>query len=244
MSLLPAFSFLVSSSSFLLLPSSFLCATLGDVNLAAVFPPMATPFDQYDEVDVRAIAGNVERWTRAGVGGVVALGSNGEAPLLDESESDRVIDAVRGALRRGLVLIAGTGRESTRATIAASRRAASLGADAVLVRTPSYFKGRMTPDAFTRHYRAVADASPVPVLLYNYPAVTGVNLAPETVGTPRRAPQHRGYQGDRHRHGAICRIRSVDAVDVRRDGWFRSGFLSLALRGRDRRHPRAGVRCA
>ena len=142
---------------------------------------MATPFDN-DEVDVRAIKSNIEKWTQAGVGGVVALGSNGEAPLLAEDESDRVIDAARAALKRSLVLIAGTGRESTRATIAASRRAASLGVDAVLVRAPSYFKPRMTPDAFIRHYTAVADASPVPVLLYNYPAITGVNLTPETVG--------------------------------------------------------------
>jgi 4-hydroxy-2-oxoglutarate aldolase len=151
------------------------------VKLAAVFPPMATPFTDEDEVDVRAIGRNVEQWTRAGVGGVVALGSNGEAPLLDEDESDRVIGAARASLPRGLVLIAGTGRESTPATMAASRRAASLGADAVLVRTPSYFKARMTAEAFIRHYRAVADASPIPVLLYNYPAVTGVNLAFETV---------------------------------------------------------------
>ena len=142
---------------------------------------MATPFDNDGEVDVRAVASNVERWSRSGVGGIVALGSNGEAPLLDETESDRVIEAARGALPRRLALIAGTGRESTRATIAASRRAARLGADAVLVRTPSYFKARMTPDAFVRHYRAVADGSPIPVLLYNYPAVTGVNLTPETV---------------------------------------------------------------
>jgi 4-hydroxy-2-oxoglutarate aldolase len=142
---------------------------------------MATPFDG-GEVNVRAIASNIEKWARGGVGGVVALGSNGEAPLLDEAESDRVIDAARAALPPGLLLIAGTGRESTRAAIAASRRAASLGADAVLVRTPSYFKSRMTPDAFINHYTAVADASTVPVLLYNYPAVTGVNLTPETVG--------------------------------------------------------------
>ena len=175
------------------LPPAFsVYGTLAHVTLAAVFPPMATPFDKNDEVDERAIARNIEQWARAGVGGVVALGSNGEAPLLDENESDRVIDAVRAALRRGLVLIAGTGRESTRATIAASRRAASLGADAVLVRTPSYFKGRMTPDAFLRHYRAVADASPVPVLLYNYPAVTGVNLTVETVG---RLAEHSNIVG-------------------------------------------------
>lgn len=146
----------------------------------AVFPPMATPFDD-DRVDVRAIASNITRWIAGGVGGVVALGSNGEAPLLDEEESDRVVEAARNALPPGRTLIAGTGRESTRATIAAARRAAALGVDAVLVRTPSYYKGRMTHDAFVHHYTAVADESPVPVLLYNYPAVTGVNLAPDTV---------------------------------------------------------------
>jgi 4-hydroxy-2-oxoglutarate aldolase len=150
------------------------------MTFAAVFPPMSTPFAG-GEVNTKAIGSNIERWLRDGVGGVVALGSNGEAPLLEEGEADRVIGAAREAVPRGKMLIAGTGRESTPATIDASRRAASLGADAVLVRTPSYFKGRMTPDAFLRHYRAVADASPVPVLLYNYPAVTGVNLAPDTV---------------------------------------------------------------
>jgi 4-hydroxy-2-oxoglutarate aldolase len=142
---------------------------------------MATPFDD-GEVDTKAIATNIGRWLPSGIGGVVALGSNGEAPFLDEQESDRVVGAARAALPGDRLLIAGTGRESTRGTIDASRRAAALGADAVLVRTPSYFKGRMTHDAFVRHYTAVADASPVPVLLYNYPAVTGVNLAPETVG--------------------------------------------------------------
>ena len=141
---------------------------------------MVTPFDD-DEVDDRAIRTNVEKWARAGVGGVVALGSNGEAPLLDDAESDRVIAVARDVLGSDLLLIAGAGRESTRATIAAATRAGHLGADAVLVRTPSYFKPRMTGDALLRHYRAVADASPVPVLLYNYPALMGVNLTPDTV---------------------------------------------------------------
>jgi 4-hydroxy-2-oxoglutarate aldolase len=152
------------------------------MNLEGVFPPMATPFADA-AIDTGGIRANIEKWVRAGVRGVVALGSNGEAPLLTEDESDTVIGAARDALPSTNVLIAGSGRESTPATIDASRRAASLGADAVLVRTPSYYKGRMTHDAFVRHYTAVADASPVPVLLYNYPAVTGVNLAPETVAT-------------------------------------------------------------
>ena len=147
-----------------------------------MFPPMATVFDRDGNVDGHAISSNVSKWIQAGVGGVVALGSNGEAPFVDEDEADRVIAAARESVPRDRVLIVGTGRESTRATIAASARAAARGADAVLVRTPSFYKARMTPDVFVRHYTAVADATPVPVLLYNVPAVTGVNLTPDAVG--------------------------------------------------------------
>jgi 4-hydroxy-2-oxoglutarate aldolase len=112
----------------------------------------------------------------------VVLGSNGEAPLLDEGESDAAIGAAREATPPDRLLLAGTGRESTRATIDASRRAAGLGADAVLVRTPSYYKPNMTADALVTHYTALADAIPVPVLLYNYPAVTGLTLTADVVG--------------------------------------------------------------
>lgn len=163
------------------------------MRLDAVFPPMATPFAD-GEVDARAIGSNVARWMRTGLGGVVALGTNGEAALLDEDESDRVIAAAREAVPRDRILIAGTGRESTRATIAASTRAAALGADCVLVRTPSVFKSRMTPEAFVQHYTAVADACPVPVLLYNFPALTGVNLPPETVGRLAAHPNIAGIK--------------------------------------------------
>jgi 4-hydroxy-2-oxoglutarate aldolase len=128
------------------------------------------------------------------VRGIVALGSNGEAPLLDDTESDRVIEAARDVVPRDRVLIAGTGRESTRAAISASRRAADLGADAVLVRTPSYFKQRMTPEAFVTHYIAIADAVPIPVLLYNYPAVTGLTLTPDTVARLSEHPNVLGIK--------------------------------------------------
>jgi 4-hydroxy-2-oxoglutarate aldolase len=149
---------------------------------------MSTPFDAGGEVDAAAMRSNVTRWNTTGVRGVVALGSNGEAPLLDEKESDAVIAAAREALSGDRLLLAGTGRESTRATIDASRRAAALGADAVLVRTPSYFKPRMTADAFVMHYTAVADGVPVPVLLYNYPAVTGLTLPVDAVAKLARHP--------------------------------------------------------
>jgi 4-hydroxy-2-oxoglutarate aldolase len=158
-----------------------------------VYPPMATPFAA-GEVDAAAITSNVEKWVRSGVRGVVALGSNGEAPLLDDAESDRVVGTAREALPADRLLIAGTGRESTRATVAASRRAAQLGADCVLVRTPFYFKTRMTADALVHHYTAVADESPVPVLLYNYPALTGVNLAVDVVARLASHPNIAGMK--------------------------------------------------
>lgn len=163
------------------------------MTLAAVFPPMVTPF-RGDEVDLPAIASNVARWMQAGLGGVVALGTNGEAALLDEPEADRVLEAVRAAVPPGKLLIAGTGRESTRATIAATRRAASLGADLALVRTPSFFRSQMSPAVLEVHFRAVADASPVPILLYNFPAQTGINFSPETIRSLAAHPNVAGMK--------------------------------------------------
>jgi len=147
---------------------------------AGIFTPIVTPFKN-DELDEAGLRSNVAQWMRSPLHGLVVLGSNGEAPQLEDVEADRAIAVVREGVPRDKVLIAGTGRESTRATIAATARAASLGADAVLVRTPAFFKSQMTSDIFVRHYTEVADASPVPVLLYNVTMFTGVNLMPDAV---------------------------------------------------------------
>ena len=157
----------------------------------SVFPPMPTPFRDGD-VDAAAIRFNVERWMRAGLGGIVALGTNGESALLDDDESDLILSTTRDVVPRDRLVIAGTGRESTRGTIAASKRAAALGADAVLVRTPSFFKSLCTPALLLRHYTAVADGSPVPVLLYSFPASTGVAFTPESVA---RLAEHENIVG-------------------------------------------------
>lgn len=156
-----------------------------------IFTPITTPFRD-DELDEAGLRGNVAQWMRTPLHGLVVLGSNGEAPQLGDSEADRAIEVVREGVPREKILIAGTGRESTRATIAATRRAAALGADAVLVRTPSFFKAQMTSDVFVRHYTEVADASPVAVLLYNVTMFTGVNLLPDAV---ERLAQHPNIAG-------------------------------------------------
>jgi 4-hydroxy-2-oxoglutarate aldolase len=126
--------------------------------------------------------------------GLVVLGSNGESPQLEDDESDRLIGAVRDVVPADRPLLAGAARESTRATIAACRRAATLGVSAVMVRTPSFYKNMMTTDAFVRHYTAVADASPVPVLLYNVSVYTGVTLQADAVGLLSQHPNIAGIK--------------------------------------------------
>lgn len=149
--------------------------------LPGLYTPIVTPFKN-DTVDDAAIRRNVERYMQTRLTGLVVLGSNGEAVMLDDSEAERVIVAARSGMPSSRPLIAGTGAESTKATIAACLRAARAGADAVLVRTPSFFKNMMTSDVYVRHYVAVAEASPVPVLLYNVTMYTGVTLPPDAVG--------------------------------------------------------------
>jgi 4-hydroxy-2-oxoglutarate aldolase len=148
---------------------------------AGIYTPLATPFAADGSLDADALTRNVEKYLASPLTGLVVLGSNGEAAQLDDDEADLAIKTVRAAMPNNRPLLAGTGRESTVATIAATRRAADLGVDAVIVRTPSFYKGQMTTDAFVRHYTDVADRSPVPVLLYNVTIYTGVNLLPEAV---------------------------------------------------------------
>ena len=152
-----------------------------DKRFAGVFTPIATPFTSDDTLDEKALAGNIKRWMTTALTGLVVLGSNGEAPQLEEEEAERVIEIARAGMAKERPLIVGTGRESTRATIAATRRAADLGADAALVRTPSFFKNQMTSEIFMRHYAEVADASRIPILLYNVTMYTGVTLGADAV---------------------------------------------------------------
>lgn len=168
-----------------------------------VYAPIPTPFDDAGDVDRRRLRTAFARWVRSPLTGFVVLGSNGEAALLDDRESDEVITAARESIPVGRPLIVGTARESTRGTIAASKRAEALGADAVIVRTPGFFKTQMSTDALVTHYAAVADASPLPVVLYNFTAVTGVNLAPAAVA---RLAAHPNIAGVKESGGEVAQI--------------------------------------
>jgi 4-hydroxy-tetrahydrodipicolinate synthase len=173
---------------------------------SGIFTPISTPFRDDGTVNEAGLRSNVARWMTTSLTGLVVLGSNGEAPSLDDDEADRIIDIVREGVPADRPLIAGTGRESTRATIDATRRAAAAGVDAALVRTPSFFKPQMTSDAFVRHYTDVADASPIPVLLYNVTVYTGVNLLPDAV---ERLATHQNIAGMKESGGDISQIADV-----------------------------------
>jgi len=173
------------------------------MNFSGVLTPIPTPFDDSDRVDTARLKRALAKWMQRPLAGIVVLGSNGEAALMDDFESDQAIVAAREAVPRDRTFLVGTGRESTQATIKASRRAAEHGADAVLVRTPGFFKSQMTNDVFVRHYTAVADASPVPVLLYNFTAVTGVNLLPAAVS---RLATHPNIIGVKESGGDIAQV--------------------------------------
>ena len=140
------------------------------LDLAGVLIPAVTPFDPVTgDVDLVALRSNVRAWLEAPVRGVVMAGSTGEAVFLDEAERRVILEGVRNVLPGDRLLVAGTGAESTRATLRLTRMAADAGADAVLVMPPAYYKSAMTPDVLRAHFEAVAEASPVPVILYQVP---------------------------------------------------------------------------
>jgi 4-hydroxy-2-oxoglutarate aldolase len=146
--------------------------------LAGLYPPIPTPFHADERINLQQLERNLERWLAEPLDGIVMPGSNSEAAYLTHEERVLLWEtcalALRGTNRR---LIAGTGAETTAETIALTEGAAAYGAAAALVIPPFFYKAAMGHDVLVAHYRAVADASPIPVLLYNVPAFTGLDFA-------------------------------------------------------------------
>jgi 4-hydroxy-2-oxoglutarate aldolase len=144
--------------------------TTSMLDLSGAHLPVTTPFDPVTgDVDVVALRSNLRRWLEHPLRGIVIGGSTGEAVFLDSDEKHALVDAAREVVPRDCLLIVGTGAESTRLTITATRAAAECGADAVLVKPPAFYRAAMTPEVLKRHYTEVADASPVPVIVYQVP---------------------------------------------------------------------------
>ncbi|MGD2143528.1 MAG: dihydrodipicolinate synthase family protein [Anaerolineae bacterium] len=180
------------------------------ISLNGVFPPIPTPFDGEGELAYGALTENLERWNQYDLAGYVVLGSNGEAVYLTDKEKVRVWETSRKAIPPDKLMMAGTGCESTRQTISLSRQAADAGADAVLIITPHYYGGRMTRDALVRHFHTAADGSPVPVVLYNMPRFTHVDMDATTVAHIARHPNIVGIKDSGGNLGKLAQI--VDSV--------------------------------
>uniref|UniRef100_A0A8C8VDY4 4-hydroxy-2-oxoglutarate aldolase, mitochondrial n=1 Tax=Pelusios castaneus TaxID=367368 RepID=A0A8C8VDY4_9SAUR len=173
------------------------------LDLRGIFPPLATPFTARGEVDYGRLEENLHRYARIPFRGFVVQGSTGECPYLTPQERLAVLSCVRQALPPDRLLLAGTGCESTQGTIAMSLSVAEAGADAALVVTPCYYRGSMTSAALIHHYTQVADASPVPVVLYSVPANTGLELPLQAVLT---LSQHPNIVGLKDSGGDITRL--------------------------------------
>lgn len=149
---------------------------MATLSFSGIFPPLPTAFDNNENLLPDKIRFNIGKLSGYDLSGILILGSNGEQVMLSEKEKIAAIEAAREALPAGRILLAGTGCQSTRETISLTRAAAASGADAVLVLNPFYYKGNMNQAELVRHYFDVADASPVPVLVYNMPANTGMDM--------------------------------------------------------------------
>lgn len=159
-------------------------------SLAGLYPPIPTPFDAQERIDFAKLESNLQYWNAQPLDGVVMPGSNSEAAFLTQAERIEVWNVcapILGAANKRF--IAGTGAETTSETIELTHIAAKLGAVAALVLPPYFYKASLTHDALVAHYRAVADASPIPVLLYNVPAFTGIDFALGTFLTLADHPQ-------------------------------------------------------
>ncbi len=191
----------------------------GSSQLAGIYPPVPTFFDADEALDLPTLHRHVQRLREAGITRFVALGSNGEAVHLDDDERARVIAVVREAAGGDAHVVAGTGALSTRATIALCRQAAAAGADVALVLPPAYYRGSMSVTALRGHYTAVADASPIPVAIYNMPAnAAGIDLDAETVVA---LSMHPNIAGLKDSSGNVAKMAQIV-------GEARDGFVVLA----------------
>jgi len=148
-----------------------------DVSLRGVFTPIVTSFDKHGQVAHHKIEFNLGKWNQTGLSGYIVLGSNGENVYLNEREKVAVLKTARQAIPREKLMIAGTSCESTVNTIALTEKAAGIGADAAIIINPSYYKSQMTTPVLVNHYRVIADASPIPIVIYNLPPATGIDLS-------------------------------------------------------------------
>jgi len=174
--------------------------------LHGILPPITTPFYPDGNVYFKKLESNVERYSRTPVTGIVVLGSTGEAILLSDQERRDVLKAAREAAAPNKVLIAGTGIESAVETLRLTEYAAEVGYDVAMVRTPHYYKKQMQTANLLAFYRTVADRSPLPVIIYNFPQATGYDMPAEVV---IELAEHPNLIGIKESSGDVEKVRKM-----------------------------------
>jgi len=183
------------------------------MKLSGVMPPITTPF-QNGKLALEKLKKNFQKWNKTGLSGYLVLGSNGEPVYLSENEKIRMVGTSRESIPKSKIMIVGTGMESTLETIRFSNQVAEMGADYVLVVTPSYFKGSMKPQILYEHFIAVAESSRIGILIYNVPQFTGINLEPEWVA---KLSEHPNIIGIKDSSGNIGQLSEI--VHLSRNGF-------------------------
>jgi 4-hydroxy-2-oxoglutarate aldolase len=179
------------------------------MEFSGIFAALTTPFAEDGSVSLAGLKHNIQRYNGTDMAGYVVIGSTGESVLLTRSEVEAVLATVKEAAGKEKKLIAGTGAESTAETIERTKRAAELGYQAALVKTPYYYKPSYKPDVLIAHYRRVADASPIPVMLYSVPQFTGVALEALEVAV---LAQHPNIIGIKDSSGNVQRVAEMIAA--------------------------------
>src|SRR5262245_55046476 len=172
------------------------------LNLAGVFPPVPTPFDDMHFAPKR-LAENFTRWRTTGLSGYLVLGSNGEAAYLSDAEKLEIVRVARREIPKEKLLLVGTGVEATDATRVLTCRVADVGEDSALCSTARYNHEQTSKEALRRHYETVAQNSPIPILLYNVPKFTHLNLPPDWV---RHLAQHPNIIGMKDSAGNLAQL--------------------------------------
>ncbi|XP_078487007.1 4-hydroxy-2-oxoglutarate aldolase, mitochondrial [Ciona intestinalis] len=184
------------------------------VNLQGILPPITTPFNDDESVTYDKLSHNLNIWNSINFRGYVVHGSNGEFPYLTPDERVNVVKHVKKNIPDNKVLVAGSGCESTSATIEMTMKMGDNGADAALVVTPSFYKNQMNSQALMKHYVKVADASSIPVILYSVPGNTGINIPLEALA---ELSQHPNIIGTKESGGDVTRIGEIVRLTKQHD---------------------------
>ncbi len=176
------------------------------MEIEGVFPPVTTPFDDNGCIVYSHLAENIKKWNQTDISGYLILGSNSEFIFLSEEEKLEIVKTARQSIPPSKKMLVGTGLESTRNTIEFTRKSADCGADVAVVITPHFFKSNMSHEAFMKHFLMVADSSPIPVLLYNVPSFTGLNME---AGTAAALSLHENIIGIKDSSGNVEQLSEI-----------------------------------